>query len=108
MQFDLFSTVIITILAGGFLYAFFWIWRVKKNGIEADAVVTERVEHESTDADGITSISYTFRVRYQTQEGWPVEATLANPKSKLQVGNRVKIRYLPNRTDYPVLIQILD
>ena len=37
MQFDLFSTVIITILAGGFLYAFFWIWRVKKNGIEADA-----------------------------------------------------------------------
>ena len=47
-------------------------------------------------------------MQYRTLEGKTVEAVLSNPKSGLTEGTRVLIKYLPNKTEYPVLIEILD
>ena len=107
MKVDIFSIVIIAIVATGAVYALYSIMKVKKNGIEVDAVVTRIEEHERVDADGI-SIDYDVFVRYRTLEGKQIEATLANPKNRLETGNRVRIKYLQEHEDYPVLTEILD
>ena len=107
MKVDIFSLVIIAIVASGAVYAFYSIMKVKRNGIEVDAVVTRIDEDVRTDADGIYT-DYTYYVRYRTLEGRVIEATLANPKSRLREGNNVRIKYLPENDNYPVLVQILD
>jgi len=107
MKIDVFSLVIIAIVGSGALYALYSIMKVKRNGIEVDACVTRIVEDVRTDADGIYT-DYTCYVRYRTLEGRTIEATLANPKSRLYVGSNVRIKYLPENEDYPVLVQVLD
>ena len=107
MKVDLFSLIILAVLASGAAYALYYILKVKRNGIETEALVTRIEEEERTDSDGV-SVYYTFYVRYRTLEGRQIEATLANPKSRLQVGSSVKIKYLPEKEDYPVLTEILD
>lgn len=53
MKIDLFSITVLAIVGGGFLYAFFWILKVKRNGIEAEAYVSRIEEHETIDSDGM-------------------------------------------------------
>ncbi len=107
MNIDYFALVIIAIVASGAVYAFYSIRKVKRNGVEVDAVVTRIEEHEMVDADGV-SRDYDFYVRYRTLEGRQIEAALANPKNRLEIGSRVRIKYLPEQEDYPVLTGILD
>ena len=103
---DIFSIVILAIVGGGFLYAFFWILRVKRNGIEAEGYISRIEEDDHIDGDGMSSVDYTYFVQYRTQEGRQVEAPLANPKSRLTVGTRVKIKYIPGRENFPVLTEM--
>ena len=49
-----------------------------------------------------------YYIAYKNQEGETVEAMLTNPGDHtFKVGDRLRIRYLPDRQDYPVLVKIL-
>ena len=62
----------------------------EKNGIEADAIVSRIVD------DGTpTDIDINVYVRYRTASGEEAEAILSNPRSDLEEGQRVRIKYHP-------------
>ena len=62
----------------------------EKNGIEADAIISRIVD------DGTpTDIDINVYVRYRTANGEEAEAILSNPRSDLEEGQRVRIKYLP-------------
>ena len=63
---------------------------IKKNGIEADAIVS-RIVDDGTQMD----IDISVYVRYSTSEGEEVEAVLSNPRTDLKEGQRVRIKYHP-------------
>ena len=62
----------------------------EKNGIEADAIVS-RIVDDGTPAD----IDINVYVRYRTENGGEAEAILSNPRSDLEEGQRVRIKYHP-------------
>lgn len=99
-----FSWIIIAFVLLSFLWTYFKIFRVRMTGIEADAVVTRMEEHETVDSDGLPNEYYDVYVRFQAQDGRTVNACLANSDCFLNVGDWVKIRYIPGKEDYPVLI----
>ena len=97
---------IFSILAGIILVAFipFSIYKTqytKKNGIEAEAIVTRIEEDTLSDA-----IDYDYYVRYTTAEGKAQEARIKNPgPGLLRVGYRIRIKYLPEKPDVAVWIK---
>ena len=97
----------IALFAGFFLYAFYYIQKVKRNGLDAEAVVTRSETTESIDSDGFAETTTTYYVEYRTAEGETVEGTLSNPKKGLKVGRRMRIKYLPEQKKYPVFIEYL-
>jgi len=102
-----FEALIIAFVAASFLWSFFKIIRVKMLGVEVNALVIRLEEHETTDADGIPNEYYEAYVRYQTQDGRTVNTSLANSNVFLNVGDWVRIKYIPGQEDYPVLAAIL-
>ena len=109
MQLDLFSVIVIVavILVGG--YAAYVQIRTKRNGIETDAVVTDI--RESWERTGDTdSLCYTYTVEYRNYEGRTVTAALggmSDARKDLDVGDRIRIRYLKNKQDYPIMVKKL-
>ena len=61
-----------------------------KNGIEADAIISRIVDDGTT-----TDIDINVYVRYRTANGEEAEAILSNPRSDLEEGQRVRIKYHP-------------
>ena len=62
----------------------------EKNGIETDAIISRIVD------DGTpTDIDINVYVCYRTANGEEAEAILANPRSDLEEGQRVRIKYHP-------------
>ena len=99
------ETIITIILIGiPFLIVFARIFIVKRDGIEAEAVVTYIDEFDSADADGDLITYETVYVRYRTNEGRLVQTSLVNPKSNLRIGDWITIKYIPGMEDNPVLV----
>ena len=104
--------IIIEIIVLGFI-----IWAVfsvkmdsdiSRKGIVADAVVS-RVDVIETINDNKKSVdyektehSYTYFVKYKTQDGKEVEAKLHNAPMSLNQGSRICIKYLPDKPDYVI------
>ena len=107
MSAKIFITVFAVIFTAFLVYAFRYIRKVKKNGLDAEAVVTRYETEETTDSDGFSETRTTYFVEYRTAEGETVEGTLANPKRGLAVGRRMKIKYLPEQKKHPVFIEYL-
>ena len=77
---------------------------IKKNGIEADAVISDIKETPGeSDDDGNRTIHLIYHVKYRTQDGTEVEARLEDEPEGLKVGDPVKIKYLPNKPKYVIL-----
>jgi len=76
--------------------------KIKKNGLEADAVVSKiekeirEVIHEDTGMVD-TDTNETYYVKYRTENGEEVEAKLINPKMNLKEGDTLRIKYLPEK-----------
>ena len=66
---------------------------IKENGIETDAVVS-RIVDDGTGAE----IDINVYVRYRTEDGSEVGGILSNPRSDLEEGQRVRIKYHPKFT----------
>lgn len=89
-------------MAAAAIYIFCNIWYTKKNGTEAEGVITRIEEETSYDSDG-ASTSYDYYVLYTRTDGeasrQEVEAKLTNPGfgRGLKVGKRIKVKYLPEK-----------
>ena len=95
------------LIAIGAVWAYVVSNKVKKHGIETEAVVSRIDVQESLDSDNCVSRTETCYVSYVNQNGETVEAVLSNPKKGLKQGSRLKIKYLLEKQEYPVLIEIL-
>ena len=63
---------------------------INENGIETDGVVSRVVD------DGAMEYSsYDIYVRYRTEDGEEVEGILSNPRTDLEVGQQVRVKYHP-------------
>ena len=103
MKWILFGLVVAFIL-GGIIYSIMQTNKIKRDGIEADAYVARVDVEESTDSDGMTSTTEKYFVRYAGQDGKEVEARLANPRKGLVMGDRLKIKYLPEKPKFVVMV----
>jgi len=79
--------------------------KIRKNGVEADAVVSRIEEQVSTDSEGGIDVVYTYYVTYAAQDGRVVEATLNHAPGRTRVGDRVRIKYLPEKPRYALLMK---
>lgn len=89
------------------LRTYWWQYRAKYHGIEADARVCS-IEEEVHSARGEKYTWHYFYVRFMKADGLETEARLLNPKKRLSVGSRVRIRYLPYKDQYAVLTEIME
>ncbi|MBR4132469.1 MAG: DUF3592 domain-containing protein [Oscillospiraceae bacterium] len=64
--------------------------QIEENGIETTGVISRM-----TDAGGADEIDLRYYVRYRTEDGEEVEGLLSNPRSDLEVGQQVRIKYHP-------------
>ena len=93
LTYVIFGVVVVGIV-GGIIFTIMRTNAIKKNGIEANAVVSRIKEQESTDSDGFTDTTYIYFVKFTTQDGQDIEARLSNPPSKIKVGDSLTIKYL--------------
>lgn len=75
---------------------------IQKDGIEADAVVSRIAENENRDDDGHVDYTYTYYVKYQTQDGQTVEAKLGNAPARIHEGSALRVKYLPDKPKYVI------
>ena len=111
-MFEIIIGIVLLLFAAGGIWAFVVTRKAKKEGIETDAVVTRVELHEWTNDTGdmIGPSTYTeeYYITYTNTDGQKVEAMLTNEgKNTFKEGDRMKIRYLPDRQDYPVFIEKL-
>ena len=98
-------------LAGvAFAYTVYLRRKIKAEGVETNAVVTSIETRESRDSDGHPTTDFYYHVRYRNQSGETVDAVLqflVSGRKKLQVGDWVKIKYLPSRQGQPIMTEKL-
>ena len=73
--------------------------QIEENGIETDGVISR-----ITDEGGTDEIDFRYYVRYRTQDGEETEGILSNPRSDLEEGQRVRIKYHPKYTSNARLV----
>ena len=78
---------------------------IQKNGVEADAVVSRIKETESTDNEGIRDVTYTYYVKFQTQDGKTVEAKLSSAPRFTREGDSIRVKYLPEKPNYAIPVK---
>ncbi len=96
--------IVAVIVIGGAVYSYLRSKKIKENGIETDAVVS-RIKEIEKEEDGHTTTEYQYFVRYQDQAGQTVEAKLGNPPRFLTEGTPLKIKYLPEKPKYVLMIK---
>ena len=64
--------------------------QIEENGIETTGVISR-----ITDEGGPGEIDLRYYARYRTEDGEEVEGLLSNPRSDLEVGQQVRVKYHP-------------
>lgn len=93
------------LVIGGFVFNYKRSKKINENGIETDAVVSRIKETEGEDAEGHRSVEYTYYVKYQNEAGAVVEAKLGNPPRFLMEGQQLRIKYLPEKPKYALMVK---
>ena len=97
--------VVVVGIVGGIIFTMMRTNAIKKNGIEANAVVSRIKEQESTDSDGFTDTTYIYFVKFRTQDGQDIEARLSNPSGTIKIGDELRIKYLPNKPKLVIAVK---
>ena len=97
--------VVVVGIVGGIIFTIMRTNAIKKNGIEANAVVSRIKEQESTDSDGFTDTTYIYFVKFRTQDGQDIEARLSNPSGTIKIGDELRIKYLPNKPKMVIAVK---
>ena len=103
----LFVALVLVLLAAGAVWKRVSAQKLEADGIETTAVVSRDETEKTNDYDGTVFVTHTYYVTYENSKGETVEAELPDPNQKLEVGNQVKIRYLPNRQNHPIFLELL-
>lgn len=83
--------------------------RIRQEGIETDAVVSRVEENYNAQGDGTLSVSYSYYVQYEDQNGTTHEAILSKVlQSHYRVGDELRIRYLPEKPKYAFPIKRIN
>ena len=83
-------------------------FNTQRYGTETDAYVSCIDETVSTAGYGNKYTWRSYYVRFLKEDGQVTEAKLINPKKKLHRGSKVRIRYIPDKTDCAVLTAITE
>lgn len=78
---------------------------IKKNGVEVDAVVSRIKEVETRNDDGSFDTTYTYYVKFKTQDGQEVEARLGSAPRFTRQGDVLRVKYLPEKPKYAILVK---
>lgn len=84
-------TAFLIVFVGGWLMSRKMKNDIEEKGIETVAEISRISEDMSEDQTGFTIVY----VRFNTQDGEEVEASISNPRSDLEVGQQVRIKYHP-------------
>ena len=111
-MFEILFIIILALFAVGGIWAFVVSKKVKKDGIETEAVVSRIELHEWSGGTGDVwandSVTEEYYITYTNQEGQTVEALLSNPGDhSFKEGDKMRIKYLPDRQEYPVMVKLL-
>ena len=79
--------------------------KIRKNGVETDAVITRIEEQESIDSEGGVDYTYTHYVTYHAPDGQSVEAKLDHAPWGARVGDTVRIKYLPEKPKFAIIVK---
>ena len=82
--------VLLAVIAAGMLISRRIKNEIKDNGIETDAVVS-RIVDDGTQTD----IDINVYVSFIREDGSEIEAVISNPRTDLEEGQRVRIKYHP-------------
>lgn len=97
--------VLIVVVVIGFVFNYRRSKAINENGIEADAVVSRVKEIEKENDDGGHEYEYEYFVKYKTQSGETVEAKLGNPPRFLMEGKQLRVKYLPEKPKYVLMVK---
>ena len=89
---------------------YYWVLlKARRDGIETDASVCRIEKKKRTDYGSAKEYSVAFYyVVFRRQDGLQTEARLLNPKGILNVGSRIRIKYLEEKNDCAVLTEIVE
>lgn len=96
----IFIAVIVAVIAVGITITVRRRSAIRKNGVEADAVVSRVKEQTSVDEEGFTQTTYIYFVTFRGVDGNTVEAMLDKAPKHIKVGDRLTVKYLPEKPKY--------
>ena len=100
--------ILVFLFAGYIFRNYYWrITAAKWYGIEAIASVS-RIEKVVRTARGEEFPRRFYYAVFQAQNGLQNEARILNPHGRLVPGSRIRVKYLPERNDLAVLMEIMD
>ena len=79
--------------------------KIRKNGAEADAVVSRIEEEQTVSSEDGVDYTYTHCVTYRNPQGETVEAKPDHAPGRTLVGDTVRIKYLPEKPHFAVLMK---
>ena len=100
-----FIAVVVVAVVAGFVFNYRRSKAINERGVETDAVVSRIKEIEGEDADGKREVKYEYYVKYQNDAGQTVEARLGNPPRFLMEGSHVRVKYLPEKPKYALVVK---
>lgn len=98
--------ILLIVVFALYIFRNYWwlLLKAKWVGIETDASIC-RIEKDKRYSDGAEYPRRFFYVSFLRQDGLQTEARLLNPKGALLIGDKVRIRYLEEKTDCAILIR---
>ena len=97
--------VIVVILIVGFIFNYRRSKKINAQGVEADAFISRIQEIEHTDDNGNRDVEYQYYVKYRDGSGAVFEAKLGNPPAFAREGQQVRIKYLPEKPKYALMVK---
>ena len=97
--------IIVIVVVVGFVFNYKRSKAINEKGIEVDAVVSRIKENEGEDSDGHRTVEYVYYVKYQNEAGETVEAKLGNPPRFLIEGTELRVKYLPEKPKYALVVK---
>ena len=79
--------------------------KIRKSGVEADAVISRIEEERTTSSEGGADFTEIYYVTYVDQQGKSVEARLNSAPGRTREGDRVRIKYLPEKPQFAILMK---
>ena len=93
------------LIIGFVIYTVIRNGKIRKNGVEADAVISRIEEERTTSSEGGADFTEIYYVTYVDQQGKSVEARLNSAPGRTREGDRVRIKYLPEKPHFAILVK---